>query len=119
MCVTTAQGDEVCAEAIERGTIVQVALPTSAENVLSPDFRVSVFPNPVIDKINVAISGRSEADVSVQLVTLNGQVLNQRLIEAGNIVLNQQIATEGLPKGIYLVKIQSAQEVRVEKVVIQ
>jgi len=63
-----------------------------------------VFPNPAKDRINLDLSMLNELR-SVQLLTVAGQHLKQ--IAPGN--LDQPIDISDLPKGIYIIVVETAE----------
>ena len=84
-------------------------LPTATREVLSHS--LNIYPNPAFDVIRLdhtALQGQ----LSVQ--TLNGQVLLDQPYHIGTAV---DVST--LPEGMYLVKVQSAEELAIGKLMIQ
>jgi uncharacterized repeat protein (TIGR03803 family) len=82
----------------------------------SPENELSIYPNPANDKITIAVNGEIQGTSNICIFSSKGE----RVID--NIPCNQyktEIDVSMLPKGIYLVKIQSDKGVEVEKLVIQ
>jgi hypothetical protein len=78
--------------------------------------QVSVYPNPVKDELNIILPlGWRGKDVMIEIVSLGG-----------NVVIKQQFANKGqtktinvgfLPKGLYILKVRSGQEVLHQRVI--
>lgn len=119
VCLTTAEGDNICRLPEGRGTIVETALPTSSQDLVEEGFRMQTFPNPVQNILNVSIRGAAQNSVQLELTGLNGQVLERWDLESGLANRNEQLDLSNLPKGIYFLKVQSAENTQVEKIVVQ
>lgn len=77
---------------------------------------INVFPNPMSDVLSMELQSSIEADVLVELVSLQGQPLfafQQRIITGSNTI-SENISQ--LPSGMYLLKISNGQKVVSEKV---
>jgi hypothetical protein len=72
----------------------------SAEMNPSSEFAISVYPNPVKDKVNLRINGIIQADAVIIITDINGKQL-QTLKPAGNEV---EIDMSSLSTGIYFIK---------------
>ena len=119
-CVSSAQGDNNCAMTEEKGTIVESDFTTNTNEAFPEDLQVNIFPNPSTNQINVAMQGQSADRITIQLMSLEGRILEQVQIGAGLISENTSLNVSALPKGMYFVKIQSGVAgSKVEKIVIQ
>ncbi len=120
VCVTSDQGDEACAVAESRGTIVNsVDGVVNTEEAFDDQTQFSVFPNPAKDLINVAFSGSIESDVRITMFTLEGRSVYSTQLELHQ---NQQILpinVSSLPAGIYFIQMNTGKESVVEKVVLR
>lgn len=118
-CVTTAEGDNVCTAAPEEGTIVQSAEganPNAATETLQ-DMSVSVYPNPAMDFVNLAISSPEQREVTVSLLSVSGKVITSRSLRVmGNNHLSLNV--RDLPAGLYFVKVNTPAGSIVKKVVV-
>lgn len=73
---------------------------------------VSVYPNPAHDKFNVSSSQDLE---SIDVISVNGQVIRH----IDKPVFNNEVYTiENLPDGFYLVKLSTANQSLVKKVIV-
>lgn len=117
-CVTSAQGDKVCAMVKENGTIVETNLATSTQASLTPTLDLRIFPNPVSRQLNVQIKGGESGPVQMRLLTLDGRALLQRQLSAGLTLQSTVLDMSTLAPGVYLLNVQTAKENRVEKIVV-
>ena len=67
------------------------------------DNQISIFPNPVKDKLNIDIKN-FEGAVSVRVLDINGKVVLAEKIEV--VQNNYQLNLNFLPTGIYVLKLQ-------------
>lgn len=75
-----------------------------------------VYPNPAQDKLYINSLNFSGA-AQLQLITMTGQTVAQKMITVGNEATELNI--NHLPKGIYLLRLQTAQQTITQKVVKQ
>ena len=89
---------------------LQDELP-SFESQKSPEYYIEkiaqvemkIYPNPATEKITLAISNMEKLQTgTLQLYTLNGQLLQTRLLREAEV----DISLVGLSKGTYILKVQ-------------
>ncbi len=82
--------------------------------------KISLYPNPARDMVNITISGRQAQDIRIQLFTLSGQLLQEKV---QNNVTNATIPVyrQNIKTGMYLIKITDTRtgSVTTEKVMFQ
>ncbi len=82
--------------------------------------KISLYPNPALDVVNVNVSGRQAQDIRIQLFSLSGQMLQEK---TQNNVVNATIpiSRQNLKTGMYLIKITDIRtgSVTTEKVMFQ
>jgi len=93
--------------------------PTLCSNMLngssSTQFSTQVWPNPVQQRLYVQLPPVFETTAFVQLLTRDGQVLEQR---QGYALETLEFNVLDLPAGLYLIRVQvPGQEVEMQKVV--
>ena len=97
------------------------SLPT----VLSSNKRLSeqmleVYPNPARDQVVVRTQVSSKTAVSVQLLTLMGQVVRTQSVSAATLQQNGvQINTAELSNGVYVVRLTTSEGTITKKVAVQ
>ncbi|MEL7124279.1 MAG: T9SS type A sorting domain-containing protein, partial [Bacteroidota bacterium] len=119
VCLTTAQGDNICQAPEQRGTIVETALPTSSQEIIDGGFQVQVFPNPVQNILNIQMQGTNQDNIQLEVTSLNGQTLLLRSLDGSLPDRMEQLDLSDLPKGVYFLKVSSAENIQVEKIVVQ
>ena len=91
-------------------------VPSAAVTILTPK-TFDVFPNPVSDVLNVAVSLDEMAEnMNVNLVDINGRILSTQQF-SDTQQENIQFNTTELPAGFYFVRIQTENGVRVREFV--
>lgn len=85
---------------------------TRAAASLEPGNKLTatVHPNPVESDLTVRIQGAQDQLVSLLIVDLSGQVLVDRKIEVGQADHQERLQLGHLPAGLYLLRINTAQE---------
>ncbi len=82
--------------------------------------KIALYPNPARDVVNISISGRQAQDIKIQLFTLSGQLLQEKI---QNNVLNATIPVyrQNIKTGMYLIKITDTRtgNVSTEKIMFQ
>ncbi|MEQ8706076.1 MAG: cadherin-like domain-containing protein [Phaeodactylibacter sp.] len=81
------------------------------------DETLRVFPNPTRDILNVAFGQAVEGRVALRLVTLQGQVLAQQAFNEVSGALSLNVSQ--LPKGIYLLNVQTQKGIVSRKIAVQ
>ncbi len=117
-CATSDQGDLVCVQAKEEGTIIESQIST---NTVDPEatVQVGVFPNPTDDQINVTIASEHAQEVTLNLLTLDGKEVMSQAIQTSTHTQTFPLDVAHLPAGFYLVKVATNREIVVEKVVVK
>jgi hypothetical protein len=87
----------------------------SVTSVQTKQLQVSVFPNPATDKLNIELPEMSETAIAT-LVDIMGRVVSTAQLLPG---LSTTIEVNNLKKGIYFVKVSSANASDVVKVMVQ
>lgn len=80
-----------------------------------------VYPNPTKGQVNIRFSTAQTAKVTLRLYDLNGKML--RMLFEGvlqkSVLQNVPLQVNGLPRGIYIIQLQTAQGMRREKLIIE
>lgn len=96
--------------------VVALDLATSTatvDNELKPKLAFKVFPNPASDWLNFSASAPIR---NIQIVDLSGRLLYQTT----DLELSQQqLGVQGLPKGLYIAKVQFDEGIVTEKIIIE
>lgn len=81
----------------------------------SAGFDLAVTPNPAKEFINIYVSKNTNNKASISLTDMNGKVLKQ--FTSSNSFI--QISTNGMAKGLYILKVIEGEDVSVKKVLLQ
>ncbi|MAW87805.1 MAG: hypothetical protein CMJ42_14890 [Phyllobacteriaceae bacterium] len=84
-------------------------LPTATTEVVTHD--LNIFPNPAQNTIRL---DHSASDGTLTISAMNGQVLMAKAYNTG-----ESIDVSELPEGMYLIEVQSADEIAIGKLMIQ
>jgi len=76
---------------------------------------VSVYPNPSNGLFNLEVNNADKKDVQVEIINTNGQLVYSTMFNNNTL---QQMDLSKQPKGIYFVKVQGANIMKVEKLII-
>ncbi|MGB0863132.1 MAG: PKD domain-containing protein [Saprospiraceae bacterium] len=94
------------------------AMFTNTEDIQSIS-GVSVFPNPVLNNLNLQVQADKTLDATISVVTLTGQVLVSEAHTFENGFNNVSIMSSDLATGIYMVRVQTNEGVVTQKFVKQ
>ena len=100
--------DEVEAMAIQKGLV-------DINN--SSELSLEVYPNPSNGLISVNSTAAFRDNVSIQVVNMIGQIIDQRETESG--ILNMNFDLRNYPKGMYLIKVLSGSKILSKKVLVE
>lgn len=117
VCVTSDQGDNVCTQAPERGTIVEPGFAVSAHDVVANKLGVEVYPNPAGDLLNIEISSNHSSQASISILSTDGRQVMQTNTRLYGNVQNVPMNVNTLPSGVYFVKVSSDNDSVVKKIV--
>lgn len=117
-CVTSTEGDNECAKAEGRGTIVESAVINSTDDPEQKPVELAVYPNPAKEVINVAISSETDSQMSLEIMSADGKVLLQKQQRINNGYELIPVNISALSSGFYLVKVTTEDSIVVEKIAI-
>lgn len=79
---------------------------------------LQVFPNPATDEMNIRFSVPDARRVSIQLLDMMGRVLKERETLPSEQENHEILSVDDLPRGAYLLKLETKSGVFMEKVVL-
>lgn len=83
-------------------------------------FTVEVFPNPVRTNLSLAVNNPNNAILSYQLSNMKGVVVKtQQFEKSSNTFIEEQISTNDLPDGIYILKVTGNNTSVTKKIVVR
>lgn len=90
---------------------------TTSVPVSKNDLRLSVYPSPAQDAVNISFAGFPENVFSLDVVNVSGQVmLSKKIVLAGNSKV-ESIDVSLLPAGVYFFSINTGSEMITKKIV--
>ncbi len=117
-CLTTNQGDKLCATAPEKGTIVDSKFLTNTKEEKLWDFDVVVYPNPARNYLQVGFNNKGVQNVGLSLYSTDGRLVYKNSMQvSGTQVVHLDLSD--LNKGFYFLKAQTVNGVVVKKVVLE
>ncbi|HNT21771.1 MAG TPA: M36 family metallopeptidase [Saprospiraceae bacterium] len=118
-CVVAEGFDPVCAEAPEKGTIVesQLSIPTRKED---PSLvRVQVFPNPAQGIAYCTVDLPQGGRLDGQILGLDGRIVSTFMENLTGPSTRIKLSLDGLAPGLYMVQVKSGNYTGREKLVVQ
>lgn len=97
-----------------RDSLFQVSIAN-----MNPDApRVSVYPNPAGENVNIHYSQNGNGPVGVTLMDLNGKVITSEVNKSANSSGIMQLDVSALNAGIYLISVVSESGITTSKIVV-
>lgn len=119
-CLTSDDGDDVCAIGIARGTIVgSEEAANSTKDLFNTNMEVKVFPNPASDMLNLHIKNDKALDAAVRIVTVDGKEMMNQTFKTSNGLETMTLDVANLAAGMYFVKVSTVEGIVVEKLTIK
>ena len=118
-CVTADSLEVACAEASEKGTIVepQLTIPNREENTIP--LKLELYPNPASDLVYCTINLPKANELLIKIVSLDGRLIKSFKQPATGNQMRLSISTADMTAGMYFIHIQSGAYLGREKLVIQ
>lgn len=115
-CITTTEGDNVCAQTPDVGTVVYWD-PLLENEEVELNYQLVVFPNPAQDVVTIDLRGTVNGAVEISLLSVDGKLIKTVNVDAydGPVTLDLgEIAA-----GVYLTKVKTDDGSITKKVIIQ
>lgn len=119
VCVTSNEGDTYCTTAENRGTLVEAGDFVSSTAFQTTAMDLSVFPNPNFGKLNLLFRNLAQGNLEIDLFSLEGKPVYHNRFNGVSGSMNLQIDMEHLQNGVYLLRTQSAEGIRIEKIILR
>jgi PKD repeat protein len=94
---------------------INVLEATGLNNVMNIDKLMSVYPNPSNGLFNMRLADAQSQDVRVLVYDMLGKVVHQQTMKGNNLQV-QELDLTGSPKGFYLLRVQSGDQVYSRKI---
>lgn len=93
--------------------------PTSIGNISFNEQNISIYPNPSNGKLTIEVNAFNATKIEVSIVDLMGKVAMQYSIAVEQGLSKNLIQLDELNKGIYLIKLQSGNDVYTKKLIVE
>jgi len=92
---------------------------TTAINEMSDsrNSNLKLFPNPVIDLLNIQFESANEENVLIQIMNVQGKILYQQRLTNQTGINNLSIPLESFQKGLYLCQLIHGNKLEINKFV--
>jgi hypothetical protein len=92
----------------------KIIITTVEENLVNP-VKITVFPNPTSEIVNIEFETPTDAEITVFLLNNQGSLV--KTIQIPTTTLTKEINMQDLPSGIYYLRMMKGKLVNVYKVV--
>jgi|GEM_PF-75864 len=89
--------------ALETVSGARLAEESSAKSSIE-SAEISIFPNPVKDKVNLKVSGLEDKSLSIEIIDLSGRTMMQK----SALSIHDGLDVSQLESGVYLIKVETA-----------
>jgi len=87
---------------------------------LAKPYTINIFPNPATDELSVVVQGNQILkDLNLTLTNMTGQIVFEQEFTGFSNQMNEKLAVDYLPRGVYYLKMGSEGEQFVKKVVLK
>lgn len=76
------------------------------------DNNISIYPNPVIDKLTIEYNNEANKSIKYQIIDLRGSIVLEDVL-----YMNNEIDISNFSAGIYMLKLQTENEIKTYKIV--
>jgi len=93
----------------------QKLLITAVEETLEEGVKVTIFPNPASELVNIQFQSASDTEIILYLLDSQGRLVKTEKIEAATV--EKSVNLQDLPAGIYYLRLTKGKLINVYKVV--
>ncbi len=121
VCVTSAEGDQSCANAPFKGTIIETgeSSTVSVEELTDDEAILDVFPNPAKERLNITIASKIQGDAQLSISSVTGERLWDQPIFLTKGTENLQLDVRGFAPGMYFTRLTAGNKQRIIRFVVQ
>lgn len=102
---------------ISEGLFVMNTLYPLSVQENKADLVSQIYPNPITDKVNIAMLAGIKGEISARLLNIQGQLVTEKNFYLQSDQDNIQLETSQLEHGVYLLEIKAGQRVQVVKLI--
>ncbi len=117
-CASSDQFPEVCSD--DGLTIIDsdAGFVSTEDEEFDNSLNMSLYPNPANDQVILQLNSTENYTAELSIDNIDGKRVYSTLINIDNVTSITKINTSNFPRGMYLVKLQSGNAVKTEKLVI-
>lgn len=106
--------DKVGCAFISDSVVVKILQKVLANEPLTEDFSLNIYPNPSQDDLNVSFETTNKGDFEATLYDLYGKVVSQQSVSPNT---NNAISTKNLNAGTYIFRLSNGEKQSIRKVI--
>jgi extracellular elastinolytic metalloproteinase len=118
-CLTSAQGDQACDRAPQRGVILNPGEKVSTDEPTVLTSSLYVHPNPASNILYVTSTQPIKGQSRLSLISADGRVVRTQEVGQINAYQPLQLQVQDIPAGMYIVRVASENTISVARVVIR
>ncbi len=99
-----------------QGTI-QIAILNHGTSIIEKKNNVKIYPNPLKDVLYIENTNCLGQNFNIEITSISGEVILKKQFNMSNDIV--KIDINEYPKGLYLIKIQNENFVKIEKIVVE
>jgi uncharacterized repeat protein (TIGR01451 family) len=115
-CVSADQSSPVCAEAPQRGTIVDTQIMSATDDG-QDNSALGVMPNPAGDLIQVVLDATSQGDATIRVYDLTGQLMTTKKWNLHQGINQDVVNISSYTPGMYVIRVESGDQLLSKKFV--
>ena len=89
------------------------------DDIKKTDYLINIYPNPNNGIFNINIKNICDENISVEIMNITGQVIYSKQFDIKLTKTVKEIDISNYSKGLYFLKVQSKEIIKVEKLIIQ
>jgi acid phosphatase type 7 len=93
-------------------------IPTSVSSSGNSPEKISIYPNPARDKVNLQVTGVTGGDAKVEILNSIGQLVYSKELVVENRKISEEISLSQLSAGMYIVSLRLGERVENNKILI-
>ena len=118
-CVTSTQGDQACSKAPDRGVIINPSSTTGVDQLGDNPAGMFIQPNPASEVVYVTVAQSISGRSLLSVISADGRTVSQRNLNGLNAGESVVVDASLLPAGAYLIRLENALGVSVQKLMVK
>jgi len=117
-CASSDQFNEVCSDGEITILDSEAGGVSTEDELFDSHLNMSLYPNPADDQVIVQLNSTENYSAQLSINNIDGKQVYQSVLNIDNVTSITKINTSNFAKGMYLVKLQSGNAVKTQKLVI-